>query len=340
MRYLRFGAVAPLFVVLSVVAFASGCHLIVRPDVKAPTTAEGGEPSGDVRFVSVRPIDREKIAPGTDGSPYWDKVRAGEKLIVGINPSYPPFGVRVQPGLVGTAEAPQPVVGFDADLAQHLAQTLGVPVELRPVASRDALDQLNDGTIDVAMAGLTRTAFRAAQVNFTDPYVVISQAALVERRFVDGSRATDEERRDVVDDYYDLTGISGLRIGVVEGTRPHYLALNNFPDAKIVPFATIDEASKALIAGRLNALVHDDAYVRVWGRIHPGAAGRFSPLLERVTEEPIAIAIRKGDLEFLEFLNAYVAEIRVDGTTDRYFRRHFVDTLWLSVADLAREEQE
>ena len=46
------------------------------------------------------------------------------------------------------------------------------------------------------------------------------------------------------------------------------------------------------------------------------------------------MAIRKGDLEFLHFLDAYVDEASHDGTLERLYRRHFVDAAWLSDADL------
>ena len=50
--------------------------------------------------------------------------------------------------------------------------------------------------------------------------------------------------------------------------------------------------------------------------------------------KPIAMAIRKGDLEFLRFLDAYVKEIANDGTVKRLYRRHFEDAEWGAYADL------
>lgn len=157
----------------------------------------------------------------------------------------------------------------------------------------------------------------------------------MERRFAVGTGGTDEEQdRPTMESYADLASEAGIRIGVAEGTRPHRIALDWFPNARIVPFPTIEEASTALIAGKLNALVHDDPYVRVWSVFHPTEATRFTALLEPVTEEPIAMAIRKGDLDFLRFLDAYVAEVREDGTVAALYRRHFVDAAWAPNADL------
>lgn len=309
----------------------AGCHLVIRPiEEVVPTPDE----ARDDRQVLVTPIDRSKAAVGIE-SEYWTAIRSGRALVVGINPSYPPFGIPVTPESLASGLATERWTGFDVDLAKHLASTLGVPIELRAVRSTEVMDQLNNRSIDIALAGITRTARRAALVNFSAPYLTISQGALVDRRFTDGSRGTDEERRrNSVRSYDDLADIPGLKIGAATGTRPYRLALNNFAGARVTGYPTIADASRALISGEINALVHDDAYIRVWGQLHPQHAGRFEPLLTKVTEEPISMAIRKGDLEFLRFLDDYVAEVRMDGTVESLYRRHFLDAEWLKLAQL------
>ncbi|MCA8923858.1 MAG: amino acid ABC transporter substrate-binding protein [Planctomycetes bacterium] len=308
----------------------AGCALFVRPD-PAPDPSPDGAPAPNA--LSVEAIDSSKIAPGVS-SPYWEKVRRGEPLVVAVSQSYPPFSAPRREGSPGPGW-----VGFDVELAQHLGQTLGVPIEFRGLRSREIPEALNDGSVDLALAGLTRTVYRAAQVNFTAPYLTVSQGALVERRLVEGSRGTDEERRrDTLSSYFDLAELAGLRVGVTAGTRPERIARDSFPVAEIRTYASIDEVSRALIAGEINALVHDAPYIRAWTAIHRSQAGRFSALLEPVTQEPISIALRKGDLEFLRFLDAYVEEVRLDGTVDRLYRKHFVDAAWLPDAALEGDQ--
>ena len=124
-------------------------------------------------------------------------------------------------------------------------------------------------------------------------------------------------------------GQAWIRIGVKRHTRPARLAASNFRQATIVPFDTLDEASEALIAGKLNAIVHDDAWVRAWfQQTDSQVSGRFRALLKPVTREPIAIALRKGDPEFLRFLDVYVEEVANDGTVQRLYRKHFVGAAW------------
>ncbi|MEZ6184342.1 MAG: transporter substrate-binding domain-containing protein [Planctomycetota bacterium] len=310
---------------LAVLALTAGCSLFVRPELD-PAPPDGGTDPG--HSLSIVAIDSSQIAPGVD-SPYWAKVRRGGPLIVAVSRNYPPFGAPAQPG------NPTGWVGFDVELAQHLGQTLGVAVEFRGMRSGEIPQALNDGTIDLALAGLTRTVFRAAQVNFSAPYLIVSQGALVERRLVEGSRGTDEERRrNAFESYYDLAEIPGLRIGVTGGTRPERIARDSFPAAVIQTYPSVAGASQALIDGKVSALVHDAPYIRAWTAIHRSQAGRFAALLEPVTQEPISIALRKGDLEFLRFLDAYVDEVRLDGTVDRLYRKHFVDNAWLEEAAL------
>jgi len=310
----------------------TGCSLFVR--APAGETDQTKKTDETIHSVQVAAIDSSKVAPGVE-SPYWNKVRAGGPLVVGINPSYPPFGVPVRPDR--RAAVGEAYTGFDVELAEHLAATLGVGLVLRPVRSRDVMDALNSGRIDIALAGLTRTVYRGAQVNFSAPYLTLSQAAVVERRFVEPTQGTDQERRgrETIEDYFGLAKLHGIRIGVKKLTRPAQLAKNNFPNATIVEFDTLAEASAELVAGRLNAIVHDDAWVRAWFQRTPASiTGRYRSLLKPVTREPIAMAIRKGDLEFLRFLDLYVQEVANDGTVKRLYRKHFIDAAWEADAEL------
>ena len=302
-----------------------GCALVVRPEVE-PKPAEAGAKN---RYAGIVTIDSSKV-PTDLASPYWDKIRNGGPLVIGINRRYPPFGA---PAKAGEARA---WVGFDVELAEHLGRTLGVPVELRGLASTEVGDALAKGEIDLALAGLTRTVERGAQVNFSRPYLVVSLGALIERRFVEGTQGTDEEsRRNSFKSYFDLAEIPGLRIGVAENTRPQRLATSHFSDAKLIGFPDARAAAEALAAGEINAVVHDAPFIRAWQILNPSSAGRITSLLEPATEEPICVAMRKGDLEFLRFLDVYVDEIRHDGTVKRYYQRHFVEGAWAKQSDLS-----
>ncbi|MDC3379216.1 transporter substrate-binding domain-containing protein [Planctomycetota bacterium] len=305
---------------VSIALVFAGCSLFVRPDPGAePPDVDPGQEQ-EISAASVDPIDSDSVAPGADTA-YWDLIRAGGPLKVGINASYPPFAVKIAEGWTG----------FDVDLAAHLGETLGVEVELVPIRTAQAVGALDAGDIDIAIAGMTRTAQRSAGANFTRGYLLVSQAALVESRLAEGSRGTDEEiRRDHITSYLDLNDITGIRVGVARNTRPHRQALALIPNAHLVLYDTIQDASDALIAGNLNAIVHDDPYVRSWKLSHPQYAGSYTELVTPVTEEPIAMAIRKGDLEFLNWLNDYVFDVRHDGTVDQLYRRHFIEAKWVS----------
>lgn len=310
--------------VLAALCLQCGCALVVRPEVE-PVRSEGPK----ARHAGIVTIDSSKI-PADLSSSYWTKIKSGGPLVIGVNRRYPPFGAPAKPG------RQRDWVGFDVELAEHLGRTLGVPVELRGLASTEIGDALAGGEIDLALAGLTRTVERGAQVNFSKPYLVVSLGALIERRFVEGTQGTDEERRrNSFQSYFDLAEIPGLRIGVAENTRPQRLASSHFPEAKLIGFPDARAAAEALAAGEVNAVVHDAPFIRAWQILNPSVAGRITSLLEPVTEEPICVAMRKGDLEFLRFLDVYVDEIRHDGTVKRYYQRHFVDGAWAKTSQLS-----
>lgn len=306
---------------LCAVLALSACNLVYRQ----PPTIEEIKNTPDVLPLYVEPIDRDEIAPLASNSPYWDKVRRGEPFKIGINPEYPPFAVRTSDGYAG----------FSIGLSEHLGATLGVPIEFVEVSAVQAPPALINGEVDLVISGLTQTAWRAAKITFSRPYLTATQAALISRTYLEGAKGTDEElRRGTIQSYFDLARIKGLRIGVARHTRPHRLARRFFQSAEITPFDTIREASQALIAGQLDAIVHDDPYIRVWGALNPSQAGAFGPLLSQGTEEPYGIAMRKGDIEFMLWLDAYVDGLHQDGTVSALYRRHFTDLIWLDDAQI------
>ena len=88
-------------------AFQCGCALVVRPEVE-PKPGEAGQKN---RHAGIVTIDSSKV-PTDISSPYWDKIRNGGPLVIGINRRYPPFGAPAKAG------GDRAWVGFDVELAR------------------------------------------------------------------------------------------------------------------------------------------------------------------------------------------------------------------------------
>jgi len=241
-----------------------------------------------------------------------DRIMAKGEMVVSLNKGYPPFAI------VDKDE----VTGLDVDLARLIAGHLGVKVRfIMPELYKDQIPKLLAGESDIIIAAMTRTVERGLKVNFTDPYFEVSQAALVDRSMV-GMGANS---------YFDLIDIPGLRLGVKADTTIERFARELFPADAIKTFPDHPQAVDALLKGQVDATVHDSPFVRVWARTHPDAEKKIRPLLAPVTKEYYGFAIRKGDPEFLNWLNLFITQLKIDGTMDLLMHRYFVEMQWAGV---------
>ena len=234
------------------------------------------------------------------------------ELVVSLNKGYPPFCIIDN----------NKVQGLDVDLARLIADYLGVQVKfIMPPLYKEQIPKLLAGESDIIIAAMTRTVERGLKVAFTDPYFEVSQAALVDRDMVAAQ----------TNSYFGLVDTPGVRIGVKADTTIERFARELFPADAIKTYPDHPQAVDALLKGQVDATVHDSPFVQIWARTHTDQAGRIKPLLAPVTKEYYGFAIRKGDPEFLAWLNLFITQIKTDGTLDLLKHRYFVEMRWAGV---------
>jgi len=226
-----------------------------------------------------------------------ERIRKKGEITVSLNRGYPPFSM----------EKDGKIFGLDIDLAILLADYLKVKVKfIRPQTYDLQIPKLLAGESDIIIAAMTRTVERGLQVQFSDPYFEVSQAALVRRQLLPAG----------ADAYFDLLGIKDLRLGVKSATTHENFARQLFPAQAIQLFPTAEAAAVALVKGDVDAMVADSPFVQIWRNTHVEHYQEISALLEPVTREFYAFAIRPGDPDFLIWLNLFVDQIRTDGTLE------------------------
>ncbi len=238
-----------------------------------------------------------------------ERIQAKGELVVSLNKGYPPFSMLID----------GPPAGLDVDLARLLAEYLGVEVRfIRPESYDQQIPRLLRGDSDIIMAAMTRRVERGLKVSFTDPYFEVSQSALVRRKMASAQ----------ANSYFDLLDIEGLRLGVKAGTTHEIFARELFPASAINLYPTAADAAEAILKGEVDAMVADSPFVRVWERTHPEHYREVQALLEPVTQEFYAFAIRPGDPMFLNWLNLFVDQIKIDGTLDLLNYEYFEVMGW------------
>jgi polar amino acid transport system substrate-binding protein len=183
------------------------------------------------------------------------------------------------------------LVGFEVDLANALAQALGVRARFVQNDWSNLIPSLERGSFDIALNGVEVTPARAARVAFTRPYYLFSER-LVARR-------GDARVRD-------LASLRGLRVGTLANSQAWDLV--RAAGAAAVPFEGVDEPFVDLEAGRIDAVLLDDIIVDRYAPRHAGLAvgGDGAP-------RRYAIARRPADRELREALDRALGELIASG---------------------------
>jgi polar amino acid transport system substrate-binding protein len=238
-----------------------------------------------------------------------ERIQAKGEIVVSLNKGYPPFSMMID----------NQIRGLDVDIATLLAEYLGVKVRfIQPESYDQQIPKLLSQESDIIVAAMTRTVERGLKVSFTDPYFQISQAALVRRDMAPAG----------ADSYFDLLEIEGLKLGVKAGTTHEKFARELFPAEVIHLYPTAADAAEAILKNEVNAMVADSPFVKIWHETNPEHYLKVAALLAPVTREYYAFAIRQGDPDFLNWLNLFIDQIKIDGTLDLLTYEYFDHMTW------------
>ncbi|MFE9583167.1 ABC transporter substrate-binding protein [Nocardia sp. NPDC006044] len=109
-----------------------------------------------------------------------DKIKQSGKLVVGVNVPYQPNEYKDPSGKI---------VGYDVDLMDAVAATLGVKAEYLESAFEKIIPTIQAGTYDVGMSSITDTKEREEQVDFATYFNVRTQWAQQKGKPIDPDNA-------------------------------------------------------------------------------------------------------------------------------------------------------
>ncbi|MFJ4346134.1 transporter substrate-binding domain-containing protein [Pseudomonas sp. NPDC089401] len=245
-----------------------------------------------------------KPAAASPATSYLETIKARDKLIVGVFTDKPPFGF---------VDASGRYVGFDTDIARRLAKDLlgdENKVEFVAVEPASRIPFLQSDKVDLILANMTVTPERKEAVDFTNPNLRVAVQAIV----ADGSPVQK------------LNDLAGKTTIVTTGTTADIWLTRNHPDWKLLKFEKNSESLQALANGRGDAYAQDNLILFSWAKQNPGY--RVLPQLLG-DEAPIAPAVKKGNTELRDWVNAELAKLGEEKFLlklyDQYVRKELSD---------------
>ncbi len=228
---------------------------------------------------------------GTTGSAL-EEIKSNGKIVMLTNATFPPFEY------VKNGE----VTGVDVDVANAIAADLGVELEILDMNFDLLIDAVKAGKGDFVAAGLTVDPDRAKQVDFSTEYVKSSLYIIVQA----GSDIT----KDTLD---------GKVLAVQESTTGDFYATDNVEAKNVLRFKSAVEAGSALKSGKCDAVIIDELPAQA---IAANSDGALEVLPDKLTEESYALAVKKGNSDLLEAINATLQQLIDDGKIDEFTQNH------------------
>jgi len=231
-------------------------------------------------------------------------------LRVGTSADYAPFSYRAAPGA--------PPTGFDAELAERFAASLGRPLELRIFRWPELLRDLSRDEFELAMSGVTLRTDRSLAGRFSVPVATSGAVALVHE--ADAARGLDAL------DHPDVT------IAVNRGGHLERVARTRFPKARLHPVERNGDVLAELLERRAQAVISDTLEAPRWLERDGLERDDELVLLGPFTRDLKAVLVRPDLPELARRLDAWLLRSERDGTLARLRTRHFGPGDWTRTA--------
>jgi polar amino acid transport system substrate-binding protein len=222
--------------------------------------------------------------------------------IVGLDDTFAPMGFRDEKGNL---------VGFDVDLANEVAKRWGVTFEFQPIEWTMKENELNAGNIDFIWNGYSITDERKEKVNFSSPYLEVSQLLVT---------LTDSPINLIADMKDKVVSTQG-ESSALEAAYSQPGLVESFKNGELIEFPTYNEVFNDLEAGRSDVVIADEVLARYY--MKNKGAEKYKVLEEDLGSEEYGVGLRKDDTELCEKLNATFSEIKKDGTFDEIYSKWF-----------------
>ena len=246
----------------------------------------------------------ETVAPK---APVLDRVFQTGILRVGMSGDQPPFNMTTSTGQI---------IGIEADLANALANSMGVRAEFTQKPFSELLGAVESGEVDIVLSQVTMTPARNTRVAFVGPYFISGKAILTRSK----SLSEADEPKDI--------NMTGIRLSALAGSTSESFIRQSVPSARLYATPTPDLAIQAVIDGKVDAMVADLSVCLVAALRHPNEG--LITIGAPFTFEPIGAALPPNDPLFLNLVENYINILEGTGTMQELEAKWFKNPAWLN----------
>ena len=229
------------------------------------------------------PAIAQNLASDIAGSSTLEEIKKRKTIRVGFS-TFVPWAMRNTKG---------EFIGFEVDVAKKLAEDNEWELELVPTAWDGIIPALIAGKFDVIIGGMSATPKRAQTVNFTIPYAYSSISMAANKKLAEGwSTFEDFDKPDVT-------------LAVRRGSSSVEWMKEKFPNAQFTYFDSDPLAFQEVLNGNAHGTITSEPKPSLYTLANSETL--FKPFgSDKYNYYPGGFAIRKGDPDFLNFLNTWI----------------------------------
>ncbi|MEM1484000.1 amino acid ABC transporter substrate-binding protein [Oscillospiraceae bacterium PP1C4] len=223
-----------------------------------------------------------------------------EKLIVGLDASFPPMGFTDQSNNI---------IGVDIDLAKAVSEKLGIEFEAKPIEWAAKEMELNSGKISCIWNGLTITPERQESMAVSRPYMSNTQVVVVMADSAIKSKADLAGK--TVAAQSDSSGLAALQKDGI------YASIKGGAAKEYADYVT---AMGDLEVGRCDAIVMDSVVANYYITQN---AKPMAILEDTMAAEEYGIAAKKGNTALIEAIEGALSELAAEGKIAEISKKWF-----------------
>ena len=221
-----------------------------------------------------------------------EKIKSSGKLVVGTEAQYAPYEFK---------DLDANFAGCDMWLAQQIADSLGVELEVVDMAFDGIIPAVQSGQVDLGIAAFTKTPERAEEIDFSDLYETSAQLLIV--------------KTGNADTYSTKESLAGQKVGAQKGTIQSQLIQSALPESELFELEKYPALALEVQTGNIAGLVVDQAVGESLVATSNGAleVSNFEFTAEEASFGKAVVAA-KGNEDLLAAVNEVISKVIADGS--------------------------
>ena len=219
----------------------------------------------------------------------WEKIKERGELRVGLSADYAPYEFE------HNVDGKRKYDGIDIDLAKKIAKDNNLKLKIVNMQFDSLLGAIKTGKIDIIISGMTPTPEREKEVDFSNPYMTVTQKMIIKK--------SEDDKLQKLDDF------ANKKIGVQKQTQQETIAKNEIDNANIQSLTRVPEVIMSLKSGKVSGMVIEGPVAQAYLKQNPDLKFAEGVKFEE-GEKNTAIAVPKNSPELMKHLNATIKNVK------------------------------